>query len=269
MLTGVIFSEIESAIPCTIFWKEQDASPWPTDAIAAAYWPDKKAASSSEAWLVHKICTQAKYLRNCSWLHSATSAHSAHYKVVFRFQMSIQCNFMYIRHPRIYDSSEELYICHPALSAEVFAPFCLCLYPPLFCLFPSVLQPLGGPPLTVYWFKFTSIVLSPCCWYFPAHNSVSASMADLQRAITYACGARRCGDLDGQGSHPHQCEAAGNAAGFLQIPATEYQTPRWCCAPHLVGSLFSLDQLLSPFDDFFIDRSFLNFRQDWSFICNI
>lgn len=64
-------------------------------------------------------------------------------------------------------------------------------------------------------------------------------MADLQRATTHTCGARRRGDLDRQGSDPHQREAPGNAAGFLQVSAAEHQAPCRCCAPHLV-SLFNI-----------------------------
>lgn len=63
-------------------------------------------------------------------------------------------------------------------------------------------------------------------------------MADLQRATTHPCGARCCGDLDGQGSHPHQRDAAGAAARFLQVPAAEHQAPRRFCAAPLVSSLY-------------------------------
>lgn len=51
-------------------------------------------------------------------------------------------------------------------------------------------------------------------------------MAGLQRAATYACGARRCGGLDGQGSDPHHRQAAGDPARFRQVPAAEHQAPR-------------------------------------------
>lgn len=75
---------------------------------------------------------------------------------------------------------------------------------------------------------------------FAVYNSLSASMAGLQRAVAHACDARCSGDLDRQGSHPHQREAAGGAAGFLQIPATEHQAPRRRRAPHLVGTSLKL-----------------------------
>lgn len=96
-------------------------------------------------------------------------------------------------------------------------------------------------------------------------------MAGLQRAATYTRGARCCGDLDRQGSHPHKREAAGNAAGFRQVPAAEHQTRCRCCAPLLVCSLFKLNVFLSPFDasSYMIYFQFLTFHQDLSFICNI
>lgn len=51
-------------------------------------------------------------------------------------------------------------------------------------------------------------------------------MAGLQRAVAHACDACCSGDLDRQRPHPHQREAARDAAGFLQISAAEHQTPR-------------------------------------------
>lgn len=51
-------------------------------------------------------------------------------------------------------------------------------------------------------------------------------MTDLQRPAAHACGACCFGDLDRQGSDPHRCEAAGNAARFLQISPAEHQAAR-------------------------------------------
>lgn len=65
-------------------------------------------------------------------------------------------------------------------------------------------------------------------------------MADLQRATTYTSGARCCGDLDGQGPDPRQRAAAGDAAGFLQVPTAEHKAPCRRRAPLLVGSHLNL-----------------------------
>lgn len=81
---------------------------------------------------------------------------------------------------------------------------------------------------------------APLLPVFAVYHSLSASMAGLQRAVAHACDARCSGDLDRQGPHPHQREATGGAAGFLQIPATEHQAPRRRRAPHLVGTFFEL-----------------------------
>lgn len=84
-----------------------------------------------------------------------------------------------------------------------------------------------------------SVIINVCpCWLPPS----PLSMAGLQRAAVHARDARCSGDVDRQGSHPHQCETAGDAAGFLQISAAEHQTPRRRCAPHHVGTfLFCSD----------------------------
>ena len=76
-------------------------------------------------------------------------------------------------------------------------------------------------------------------------------MADLQRATTHTCGARCCGDLDRQGSDPRQRQAAGDTAGFCQVPATEHQATRRRCAP-LHVSLFQR-QSITLWCVFFID----------------
>lgn len=68
----------------------------------------------------------------------------------------------------------------------------------------------------------------PAASHHPCLESFSLCilMAGIQRAVAHACDARCSGDLDRQGSHPHQHEAARDAAGFLQISAAEHQTPR-------------------------------------------
>lgn len=128
----------------------------------------------------------------------------------------------------------------------------MCINTTLFLLYPSVPHPLVHPPQEVQIQIYTqccsplpvllllsvsAFSLSLSVFLYSSH-SLHASMTDLQRATTYTCGARCCGDLDRQGSDPHQREATGNAAGFLQVPATEHQAPCRCCAPHLVSSLF-------------------------------
>lgn len=61
-------------------------------------------------------------------------------------------------------------------------------------------------------------------------------MADLQGPAAHACGARCFRDLDRQGSDPHQHEAAGDAARFLQVSTAEHQTACRLRAAPLVGS---------------------------------
>lgn len=62
------------------------------------------------------------------------------------------------------------------------------------------------------------------------------SLTDLQRPAAHTGGARWFGDLDRQGSDPHQRDAAGNAARLLQVPPAEHQTARRLRAAPLVSS---------------------------------
>lgn len=177
-------------------------------------------------------------------------------------------------------TEEDLLVCHKGVHLSnpdpvvflllVFIVSCqcflsvviMCINTPLFLPFPSVLHPLVCPPQTVQIQIYTQccsplpvlLLLSLCATpsrsllffflsvFLYSSHSLHASMAGLQRATTHARGARCCGDLDRQRSHPDQCEAAGNAPGFCKVPAAEHQTPRRCCAPHLVSSLFKPNQ---------------------------
>lgn len=118
------------------------------------------------------------------------------------------------------------------------------------------------------WFYLcvVSAIINACPSWLPPSR---LSMAGLQRAAVHARDARCSGDVDRQGSHPHQCETTGDAAGFLQISAAEHQTPRRRCAPHLVGTfLFCSDSaafLIVPFClmDIWFQRIVLNHRADY------
>lgn len=76
--------------------------------------------------------------------------------------------------------------------------------------------------------------LSPCLSFFFCFHSCHTSMTDLQRPATHSCGACCFGDLDGQGSDPHRCDAAGNAERFFQVSPAEHQAARWFCPAPLV-----------------------------------
>ena len=114
-------------------------------------------------------------------------------------------------------------------------------------LFPRVLHPQINIHTQRYSpFPVAAFILYPLSLPLLFWHSLHASMADLQRATSYTRGARCRGDLDGQGSDPRQREAAGDAAGFLQVPAAEHQAPCRRCAPLLVRYSFPLNVFALP-----------------------
>lgn len=112
---------------------------------------------------------------------------------------------------------------------------------PLFLPVPGVQHPLICPLQTVQIQIHSPVFFLSLSVFLCSSHSLCTSTAGLQRAATYTGGARCRGDLDRQGSDPHQREAAGNAARFRQVPAAEHQAPRRRCAPLLVSSSFKLN----------------------------